>query len=603
MDLPIISNSHRIAALDKDNCLSKKCHLECINFCPVNKSGSECIILGSDDKALISESLCNGCGICVNKCPFDAITIINMPHELGDEKIHQYGVNSFRLYRLPIPTPGKVVGLVGKNGVGKTTALNILSGNLKPNLGNYEDDDATWDDILNHFQGTELITHFKKIINKELSISIKPQAVYKLKDYWKSDGLSLLESIPNSNYSSDIIDELNLTECINKPVNDLSGGELQRLSIAVAAVKDADVYFFDEPSSYNDVFQRLAVSNTIRSLSDKGKSVILIEHDITFLDYLSDYIHILYGEAGAYGIVSSSSSTRTGINNLIEGYLPTENIKFRNNKIQFNVYSPPELNEETPSVIEYDEFSKTYDNFNLKVSSGKILQGQVLGIIGGNALGKTTFMKILSGIEKSDQDNIETKIKISYKPQYLDSNYSDNVRNLLYSQGSRIEDETFNNEIILPLSINKIFEKNVNTLSAGELQKVAIAICLMKDADIYALDEPSAFIDVEDRIVLARSVQKFIKSNNKSAIIIDHDIQLIDILSDSLLLFNGNNGVNGIAHAPTNKHDSMNKFLKQLQITYRRDIESGRPRVNKNNSRLDKEQKSNNQYYYLSKSE
>ena len=603
MDLPIISNSHRIAALDKDNCLSKKCHLECINFCPVNKSGSECIILGSDDKALISESLCNGCGICVNKCPFDAITIINMPHELGDEKIHQYGVNSFRLYRLPIPTPGKVVGLVGKNGVGKTTALNVLSGNLKPNLGNYEDDDATWDDILNHFQGTELITHFKKIINKELSISIKPQAVYKLKDYWKSDGLSLLESIPNSNYSSDIIDELNLTECINKPVNDLSGGELQRLSIAVAAVKDADVYFFDEPSSYNDVFQRLAVSNTIRSLSDKGKSVILIEHDITFLDYLSDYIHILYGEAGAYGIVSSSSSTRTGINNLIEGYLPTENIKFRNNKIQFNVYSPPELNEETPSVIEYDEFSKTYDNFNLKVSSGKILQGQVLGIIGGNALGKTTFMKILSGIEKSDQDNIETKIKISYKPQYLDSNYSDNVRNLLYSQGSRIEDETFNNEIILPLSINKIFEKNVNTLSAGELQKVAIAICLMKDADIYALDEPSAFIDVEDRIVLARSVQKFIKSNNKSAIIIDHDIQLIDILSDSLLLFNGNNGVNGIAHAPTNKHDSMNKFLKQLQITYRRDIESGRPRVNKNNSRLDKEQKSNNQYYYLSKSE
>ena len=448
-----------------------------------------------------------------------------------------------------------------------------------------------------------MITHLKKIINKELSISIKPQAVYKLKDYWKSDGLSLLESIPNSNYSSDIIDELNLTECINKPVNDLSGGELQRLSIAVTVIKDADIYFFDEPSSYNDVFQRLAVSNTIRSLSDKGKSVILIEHDITFLDYLSDYIHILYGEAGAYGIVSSSSSTRTGINNLIEGYLPTENIKFRNNKIQFNVYSPPELDEETPSVIEYDEFSKTYDNFNLKVSSGKILQGQVLGIIGGNALGKTTFMKILSGIEKSDQDNIETKIKISYKPQYLDSNYSDSVRNLLYSQGSQIEDEIFNNEIILPLSINKIFERNVNTLSGGELQKVAIAICLMKDADIYALDEPSAFIDVEDRIVLARSVQKFIKSKNKSAIIIDHDIQLIDILSDSLLLFNGNNGINGIAHAPTNKHDSMNKFLKQLQITYRRDIESGRPRVNKNNSRLDKEQKNNNQYYYLSKSE
>ena len=602
MDLPVIKNSHRIAALDKDNCMSKKCHLECINFCPVNKSGSECIILDSDDKALISESLCNGCGICVNKCPFDAITIVNMAYEIGDEKIHQYGVNSFRLYRLPIPIPGKVVGMVGKNGVGKTTALNILSGNLKPNLGSY-DDDVSWEDVLSHFQGTELITHFKKIINKELSISIKPQAVYKLKDYWKSDGLSLLQSISNNDFIDDIIVDLNLTECIKKPVKDLSGGELQRLSIAAAAVKDADIYFFDEPSSYNDVFQRLAVSNTIRKLSDKGKSVILIEHDITFLDYLSDYIHILYGEAGAYGIVSSSSSTRTGINNLIDGYLPTENIKFRDAKIEFNVYSPSELNSETPSIIKYEDFTKTYDNFSLNVSGGEILEGQVLGIIGGNALGKTTFMKILSGIEKSDQNNVENKIKISYKPQYLDSNYSDNVRNLFYTQGSQIDDETFNNEIIRPLSINKILEKNVNTLSGGELQKVAIAICLMKDADIYALDEPSAFIDVEDRMVLARSVQKFIKSNNKSAIIIDHDIQLIDILSDSLMLFDGNNGVSGIAHEPTNKYDSMNKFLKQLQITYRRDIETGRPRVNKNNSRLDKEQKSNNQYYYLSKTE
>ena len=347
----------------------------------------------------------------------------------------------------------------------------------------------------------------------------------------------------------------------------------------------------------------MAVSNTIRKLSDKGKSVILIEHDITFLDYLSDYIHILYGEAGAYGIVSSSSSTRTGINNLIDGYLPTENIKFRDAKIEFNVYSPSELNSEIPSIIKYEDFTKTYDNFSLNVSGGEILEGQVLGIIGGNALGKTTFMKILSGIEKSDQNNIENKIKISYKPQYLDSNYSDNVRNLFYTQGSQIDDETFNNEIIRPLSINKILEKNVNTLSGGELQKVAIAICLMKNADIYALDEPSAFIDVEDRMVLARSVQKFIKSNNKSAIIIDHDIQLIDILSDSLMLFDGNNGVSGIAHEPTNKYDSMNKFLKQLQITYRRDIETGRPRVNKNNSRLDKEQKSNNQYYYLSKTE
>ena len=166
-----------------------------------------------------------------------------------------------------------------------------------------------------------------------------------------------------------------------------------------------------------------------------------------------------------------------------------------------------------------------------------------------------------------------------------------------------VDVQVIQNDILRPLSINKIFEKNMKTLSGGELQKVAITLCLMNDADIYALDEPSAFIDVDDRIVLARAIQKFVKTNNKSAIIIDHDIQLIDILSDSLLLFTGQNGVKGYASAPTNKLLSMNEFLKSLEITYRRDIESGRPRVNKSNSRLDKEQKSNNQYYYLTKIE
>ena len=183
---------HRIAVLDKESCHSKKCQLECIRFCPVNLDGSDCIVLGEDAKAVISEELCTGCGICIKKCPFEEITILNIAEEIGEDKIHQYGINTFRLYRLPSIRRGTVVGLVGKNGVGKTTTLNIMSGMLKPNYGKCESA-PDWDEILDEFGGTELKAHFEKISRNELRVSLKPQAVYKIPQAWKGDAASLLK--------------------------------------------------------------------------------------------------------------------------------------------------------------------------------------------------------------------------------------------------------------------------------------------------------------------------------------------------------------------------------------------------------------------------
>lgn len=592
--------THRIAALDKDSCLSKKCNIECIKFCPVNKDGSECIVLDGDGKALISEPLCTGCGICVKKCPFDAITILNLAEELGDEKVHQYGVNTFRLYHLPTPRVGDVVGLVGRNGVGKTSTLNIISGTLKPNLGQYEHE-PDWDDILDFFSGTELKSHFKKIANGNLRVSIKPQAVYKVRDVWNGSGIDLLKKVDERSISSQLIDELNLSESISRKVSDLSGGELQRLAVAVTAAKDADMYLFDEPSSYNDVYQRLAVSKVIQGLADSGKSVFLVEHDMTFLDYLSDSIQIIYGDAGVYGVVSSVLPSRTGINVLLDGYLPGENIRFRDAKVSFDVYAPLDIENVSPPLVRYSKLIKKFPGFTLKVNSGELPSGQVVGVIGANALGKTTFMKLLAGLEKPEKGDLET-VKVSYKPQYLTGKFDGDVRSLLYSiAGDKMNDPLLESDVINPLGIHRLYEKTVTNLSGGELQKVAIAMTLIQDVDVYALDEPSAFIDIEDRIVLAKAIQKFVKSRGKSALVIDHDIQLIDIVSDSLIIFTGNAAVGGIASSPIPKVEGMNKFLKDLQITYRRDVESGRPRVNKMDSRLDREQKSSGMYYYLAK--
>ena len=214
----------------------------------MNKTGSDCIVLGQNTLAVISEELCTGCGICVKKCPFEAITILNLATELGEEKVHQYGINTYRLYRLPVPKKNSVVGLVGKNGVGKSTALNILSGSLKPNMGHYENP-PSWDEIIDEFQGTELRSHFKAISEGKMRVSIKPQAVYLIPKVWTGSVRSLLEKTAGSSREvNEIAESLSLKESLDRNVSALSGGELQRTAVAVAALKDADLYLFDEPS-------------------------------------------------------------------------------------------------------------------------------------------------------------------------------------------------------------------------------------------------------------------------------------------------------------------------------------------------------------------
>jgi len=591
--------THRVAVLDKELCQPRKCGLECIKYCPVNKSGADCIILNEETKkAQIDEDICNGCGICVKVCPFDAITIVNLASELSTDKIHQYGINSFRLYKLPTPKKGEVVGLLGRNGMGKSTVVNILSGNLKPNLGNYSES-TEWDDVLKFYKGTELKSHFEEIKNGNIRASIKPQQVHNVVNAFSGTGKELLEKYDERGVSEELIKKLDLTNSVEQNLNELSGGELQRLAVAVSASKDADFYFFDEPSSYNDVFQRAGVARVIHSLAESGKSVMVVEHDLTLLDYLSDYIEVLYGVPAAYGIVSNILSTKVGINAFLDGYLASENVRFRDKKFTFDASTATDEIQQGDIVVSYPKLEKKYSSFSVSIDPGEVRKGDLLGIMGANALGKTTMMKMIAGVEKPDSGSVDKKIKISYKPQYLTNDVDMEVIAMLErANGGSIVDTTEEEQIIEPLRIKKLYNKSMKYLSGGELQKVAVATCLLQKADLYALDEPSAFLDVEDRIAVGKFLQKFCRSFGKSAIVIDHDLQLMDLVSDSMVIFEGTSSVEGHATSPLPKIDAMNRFLKSLDITFRRDEKSRRPRVNKDGSRLDKDQKSNQNYYY-----
>jgi len=286
-------------------------------------------------KPVISEELCSGCGICTNRCPFQAVSIINLPEAL-EEPIHRYGQNMFELFGLPTIREEAVVGMLGPNGIGKSTIIRILSGELKANLGNYEEE-ASWEDIINFFKGSQLQSYFSKLSKGELKVVHKPQMVDLLPKFVKGTVNDLLKGVNERDNVDEVEDILELNSILKRDIKNLSGGELQRVAIAAAVLREADFYYFDEPTSWLDVRQRLNAVKVIRNLAETGKSVLVIEHDLAALDAISDYVHILYGEPGGYGVVSQLRGVRVGINTYINGFLREENVRFRIQPIIFEV--------------------------------------------------------------------------------------------------------------------------------------------------------------------------------------------------------------------------------------------------------------------------
>lgn len=588
----------RIAIVLKDRCTSKRCAQECIKFCPRVRAGDETIVMGEDGKPIISEELCVGCGICINKCPFEAIKIIGLAEELKEDLVHQFGKNGFRLYRLPIPKKGICIGILGQNGIGKTTAVKILAGQVIPNLGEYKKKKLTWEPILEYYAGTELFEHFRSLADKNMTCVLKPQYVDQLPKIIKGKIRDVLTSADTSGKFDAVVRSLGIEHLLDKEIEKgtISGGELQLVSIAAALIKDVDLYFFDEPTSYLDIFQRLKVARIIQALALE-KKVLVIEHDLAVLDFLCENVHIMYGTEGAYGVVTFPRAVRHAINTYLSGYMKEENIRF-GAKIEFFA-SPPKQQQGLRILVSYDDLTKDFEDFTLHVERGIIRQGELIGIVGPNAIGKTTFVKMLAGVTPPTKGTIEYDLKISYKPQYITPDFDGTVHEYFERFSPQLFSSTFlQTEVHDALHLKYLLDRELMTLSGGELQRVAIAASIVKEADIYLIDEPSAYLDSQQRMIVSRMLRRVIEKSGKSAMIVDHDVYFIDMVSDALIVFDGVPGKQGRAQGPFSLHEGMNRFLKNVDITFRRDEETKRPRVNKPESYMDRQQKQNGEYYY-----
>jgi ATP-binding cassette, sub-family E, member 1 len=586
----------RIAILLNDRCHPKECQWECQAYCPPVRMGQECIVEGPLGKPIISETLCIGCGICVHKCPFDAIKILNTPEADPSEIVHRYGYNGFRMYRMPIPPTKGITGLLGPNGTGKSTALRLLSGHDVPNLGDYEHP-ADWARVLEHYRGTALRAHFERVAKGELRTVLKPQYVDRIADESMTAGEYVAEG---GGGSGRILSEVGLGGKADRRLTELSGGELQLAAIARTLATDADLYLVDEPSSYLDIVHRLDVARILRRMGE-SKSVVVVEHDLALLDYLADTAHLIYGEPAAFGVISHPLPMRSAINTYLTGYLKDENVRFRTEPVRF-VSHPPKPAARANVLVRFPALEKEYAAFRLSVAAGELVKGQTVGIVGPNATGKTTFVRMLAGVEPATKGQPPTGVTVSYKPQYLKATQSASLRERSAALAAEptFDLKLFERDLVPGLHLEEIQDVALTDLSGGELQRAAVALALARPATLYLLDEPSAYLDADERMSMARLVRRQVERQAASALVVDHDVYFLDLACDELMVFGpaAPDGSAGRGDGPFAMREGMNRLLEGVNITFRRDPETLRPRINREGSVLDREQRGRKEYYY-----
>ena len=594
-------------------CVPSICNHECIKKCPVNAKATDkkpfYAIRIKDDitqKAIINENRClhDRCGICINACPIQAITTINIPFETDDEPpVHKFQDSLFALYRLPHLSQTRILGLLGRNAIGKSTLLEILAGNIRPN-GGKPNGHKEW---LDNLTVPGLKKHFLDTYNDPEIISYKKQNLRYMLDFNPIKVGDVLTSTALGKRGRGLEElefykkYLELEGIWDKQPTVLSGGELQRFAIAHTFLQNAQVYLIDEPCTFLDVKQRIKLRRIFEDRVQEGKkSVLIVEHDLAILDYLTDNIHVLFGEPHVFGVISRALATKKGINSFLDGYLKEENIQFRK-KISFTKkVKDRNFTDSVINRIEWRAYETNLGSFHLKVNDGNLFQTEVLVALGENGLGKTTFVTNLAESFATNVNKAQfTYGEVSIKPQQIARSFDGTVDQFLMEKTLRYlrnpEDKL---HLLKPLGVWHLLDKQVKELSGGELQRVFIAACLGKEADIYCLDEPSAYLDAEERLKITGVIRNMASKKHKPIIVVEHDLQVVDAIADRIFLFTGIPGVQGITEGPFNKREGMNKFLALLDVTFRRDADTGRARINKYGSAIDREQRELGEYYY-----
>ena len=443
------------------------------------------------------------------------------------------------------------VGLIGRNGCGKTTLFKILSGKIK----DYEGEVS----IPKGYKVGYLEQHLQFIQETVLEEACLALPEYKKEATWDAEK---------------ILTQLGFSEeDKQKSPQEFSGGWQIRLNLAKLLISEPNILLLDEPTNYLDI---ISIRWLKQFLKDYNGAIILITHDRTFMDEIIDHTIIIYRGSSIkitgntqdmYDKIATDEETyeksRINLNKKkeqIQKYIDRFRYKARlAGGVQSKIKMVEKMGEmEKLANIESLDFDFKYQEFTgnanmvnvdnlffgydkdkplIKDLSFKIQKGDKICVIGKNGKGKSTLLKILIGELQKDKGDlvINAKTKIGYFGQT-------NIDRL--NLNNTIEEELRTVNIFLPrttilatagkmLFSGDSAQKRISVLSGGEKSRVSLGKIILTPCNLLVLDEPTNHLDIESCEALCEAIENF----KGASIIVSHNEYLLNNIANKLIIF------------------------------------------------------------------
>ena len=513
------------------------------------------------------------------------------------------------------------IGLVGKNGVGKTTLLRVLAGEQSPNSGkveiskkvkigyltqdlDFQDGKTVLEEANSAFEQLNLLEHKLNDVNQQLIDRT---------DYESSEYLSIIEQFNSleerfrisggheihSNISQ-VLTGLGFTnEDFHRQTSEFSGGWRMRIELAKILLKNPDVLLLDEPTNHLDIESIIWLERWLDSYTG---AIILVSHDRFFLDNITNKtIEISFAKINSYKapytkylslrkdrIEKQIQSKKNQDKYIRETKLLIDKFRAKKNKAAFaqslikklDRLEKIEVEQEDDSKVRFrfppaphsgklsllvDNVSKSYGDIQvLKNINLEVIKGEKIAFVGKNGEGKTTLAKIIVN-EINFDGNVELghQVKIGYYAQNQADFLDDNITILQTIQDAANEETSSNIRTILGsfLFSNDEVDKKIKVLSGGERARVSLCKLLLQPYNLLIMDEPTNHLDIKSKELLKKALEKY----NGSLIIVSHDREFLQGLTKKVYEFKNQN----IKHYD----GDIDSFLKEKELKNFKELE------------------------------